>query len=667
MSSGGDFSSSSLASQILQRNTTFLIFVRLYEAVIVRSGNSLSYKQAVVTGHDVYLTETPPRTLTHLLHASHITDVSLVHDLPEFLRGGVRDQTTHILVRYRPSRSTSLVKLKLSPPSHSQPSPSCIDEESEEEDAFEEATHALAKAAHDTASVCSDPLSSLHTPRDSLDGRRKSFSLSREPLLSSRSSSHLLLPPNHDQVSSLSCAKSPPDHIYSNDSHSSMIADVLSRVGQQITRSTTPDALPRTKMSRSLSALETYHRSSPLALELPTRSKSVLDKPSTGHQPRRSQSLNLRDMTDGNGDEKEVHLYTLSTSTLLFHLLHSLWVSSSLISTAKPEEVRPVFPEISSEHGLEHAFGQIQAQLMTSSTLEHRFSILQELQEGVRKFSTVKRLVWRDSDTLKIMGKFIKRYMKMTSASHRTQGTEEQLQKRQDELELLIMTLETVALCLQGTQQCPSKIKVMRENKFECLCTLITETIKAPEVPGTYKLTCERWLTDFRELSSRAWENLPESELLKLVQEVLHASVCALYELMNCVTELSWACGVQPSTHENIPSLTTFLQHVPVENWLFYSVPQMLALLQPDSSGAASGYDAALIHQYCTVLANLIHHNPRALQYCITTYAEELRYYVQESVVSSRLRENCPIKPHTLKVVHLIAQLMRSKNALRNR
>lgn len=61
----------------------------------------------------------------------------------------------------------------------------------------------------------------------------------------------------------------------------------------------------------------------------------------------------------------------------------------------KPEGIRSVLPEISSEHGLEHAFGQLQAQLMTSSTLEDRFSILQELQEGVRKFSTVKRLVWR--------------------------------------------------------------------------------------------------------------------------------------------------------------------------------------------------------------------------------------------------------------------------------
>ena len=68
-----------------------------------------------------------------------------------------------------------------------------------------------------------------------------------------------------------------------------------------------------------------------------------------------------------------------------------------------------------------------------------------------------------------------------------------------------------------------------------------------------------------------------------------------------------------------------------MESWLFYGVPQMLALLQPDGGGVASGYDAALIHQYCTVLANLIHHNPRALQYCITTYAEELRQVVHHT------------------------------------
>lgn len=54
----------------------------------------------------------------------------------------------------------------------------------------------------------------------------------RESLLSRRSSSHLHLPTSHDQVSSLSRAKSPSSelaHVFDDHSHSPMIADILSR------------------------------------------------------------------------------------------------------------------------------------------------------------------------------------------------------------------------------------------------------------------------------------------------------------------------------------------------------------------------------------------------------------------------------------------------------
>ncbi|KAK7081191.1 hypothetical protein SK128_006081, partial [Halocaridina rubra] len=63
-----------------------------------------------------------------------------IHDLPEFLQGGVRDQTTHIIIRYKPSHTTdSLHKGKhrrhtthRGPGgSFSEPSTSSIDEETE--------------------------------------------------------------------------------------------------------------------------------------------------------------------------------------------------------------------------------------------------------------------------------------------------------------------------------------------------------------------------------------------------------------------------------------------------------------------------------------------------------------------------------------------------------
>lgn len=61
----------------------------------------------------------------------------------------------------------------------------------------------------------------------------------------------------------------------------------------------------------------------------------------------------------------------------------------------------------------------------------------------------------------------------MSSTSLGGQDVEEQLQERQDELELLIMTLETVAVCLQGTQQCPSKIKVKKPKHLSSATVLV--------------------------------------------------------------------------------------------------------------------------------------------------------------------------------------------------
>ncbi|KAK3864334.1 hypothetical protein Pcinc_029977 [Petrolisthes cinctipes] len=310
-------------------------------------------------------------------------------------------------------------------------------------------------------------------------------------------------------------------------------------------------------------------------------------------------------------------------------------------------------------------------------------------------------MVWRDPDVFEALRGYIRKYMKATTTTTTTTGTntqEDQLQDRQDQLEVLATTLETLAVCLRGTQRCQYKMKVLSHNKYEGLCQLLSEVLRTPEVPPSYKLTCERWLTDFRELSSLVWENLPECELLKLVQEVIHATTSALYELIACVNEMTWTTteSQQHQQHQqqqhrqrqhyylhtqesSPPNLTVFLQHVSVEGWLTYSVPQLLTLLQPErtnnSGGSSSGSGgseiqggqrASLLHQYLSVLSALLQHSPRALQYCATVYAEELRYYVQETVVGSVVG-NCPLRPHTLAVVRHVAQLVRSNNDLRTR
>ncbi|XP_068216411.1 uncharacterized protein C12orf56-like [Palaemon carinicauda] len=689
--------------------------IRWYEAVILRTGNTLAYKQAVVSGQDVYITETPPRAITHLLHSSQITQVQLVHDLPEFLRGGIRDQTTHITIKYHQGLSSSLSKTKAGKHpqrniSLSGPSTSSIDEGNEDLDVPDgggEPSHhhhqqnslpmfparplsppaSLLPHHQDTSRhslihhMSVDALST-HSDETYTDSRPKGWLMSPAPhrhstssiITSHHDSSHRSLTTNH--MSPVNGAKSPvrsrsPEMDSGAFDHGSLtptIADLLSRVsGHGISRSMTPEGVPRTRMPRSISAMETYHGSSPLHLELPNRSKSVLDRPSMpGEPPRRSQSLNLADVPDGRDDVKEVHFYTLSTSTLLFHLLHSLWVASSLKQTLYEGNLRTPQQDLLQERDIEIEFSELQADLLSAEIIEDQFSRLQELQQGVAKHFPVKRLFWKDPNMLQTLQGLLKRYSKCSRDRQGDRLEEDDLQERQDELELLAFTLETLSTCLQGTQRCPLKMKALQQNKNECLKELINEVMTVPEVPAVYNFTCTRWLTDFRELSSNAWENLPESELLRLVQEVIHTSVGCLYELLSSVNELSWVANSHSPSDEVGPSLTTLLQHAPVEDWLSYSVPQLLVLLQPERTREMNGSEACLTHQYCSVLNTLLHHSPRALHYWATHYAEELRYYVQESVVSCRLGKY-PIRPHTLKIVRTLAQLVMSKNALRSR
>ncbi|KAK7081193.1 hypothetical protein SK128_006083 [Halocaridina rubra] len=154
--------------------------------------------------------------------------------------------------------------------------------------------------------------------------------------------------------------------------------------------------------------------------------------------------------------------------------------------------------------------------------------------------------------------------------------------------------------------------------------------------------------------------------LLRLVQEVIHTSASCLYELFASIYEMGWMANPHNQSQEAGPNLTVLLQHAPVEGWLSYSVPQLLVLCQPER-GESSGSEACLTHQYCSVISTLLQHSPRALHYCTTHFAEELRYYVQESVVSCRLPASSPIRPHTMKVIRTLAEIVMPKTSARQR
>ncbi|XP_029317978.1 uncharacterized protein C12orf56 homolog isoform X2 [Cottoperca gobio] len=88
----------------LKRNTEQAVYerIRAYEPCVVISETvNKVYMHVVLSDERVYLTEYPPRTLTEALSFRRVSDVELVNDLPDFLRGKEQEVCQHIRITYK--------------------------------------------------------------------------------------------------------------------------------------------------------------------------------------------------------------------------------------------------------------------------------------------------------------------------------------------------------------------------------------------------------------------------------------------------------------------------------------------------------------------------------------------------------------------------------------
>ncbi|KAM3858891.1 uncharacterized protein C12orf56 homolog [Diretmus argenteus] len=91
----------------LKRNTDRAVYerIRAYEPCIVVSDTvNKVYMHVVLTDECVYLAEYPPRTLTAAVNFSHVRDIELVNDFPDFLSGKDRERSQHIRIVYAASK-----------------------------------------------------------------------------------------------------------------------------------------------------------------------------------------------------------------------------------------------------------------------------------------------------------------------------------------------------------------------------------------------------------------------------------------------------------------------------------------------------------------------------------------------------------------------------------
>ncbi|KAL7637173.1 UNVERIFIED_CONTAM: hypothetical protein RMT77_011885 [Armadillidium vulgare] len=701
----------------LRRKLTPSVYgdVRWYEPVVVRKAETLSYKQAVVTGEEIILVDTHPKEIHPLLVISNITAVLMVHDLPEFLEGGLRDRTTHVLLKVKQDSSAKNVPEKNRSGSFSRGVTSqrrgslqhVISEEENQEskvaspkDKDSEVPEISTKktkwkrflerqSSRDILSFSSLDLGKV--PHLSKQDLTKSLTINnasksglRPPLLrgvtvTDESDVKVKRLAPAESVPSLSFGENIPEGggsgglspLYGVKGEfgtrpiSPALFDVLNRIeSKSLTpngRSLTPDFSRHQAIPRSISAFETYDNSS-AAPSL--RSRSVLDKPLNLQSetiPRRRHSTNNLNTTEG-VEEEEVHLYTLSTSTHLFHLLHSLWMAYLL--TPKNETPDLNVSMQLNEEGIDQTFRSLCNDLQEANSMEEHYSLLQDLLQGLKKYSTVRRVFWRqDSEALNLILKLLRTYCRSSSRS-RGNKTENATNfgRRENELKIVVLILQIIQMSLDHSQGCPHKAKTL--NNKGLLEELLKDVFMIPEVPPPHNLMCKRFLCDYRELAEGAWQLLPEKELLILVQKSINASVAASFQVIEAIFEIGWTggqMGKSKARKKESNTLSVLLQFVPIDEWLCYTMPKLLLLVQPkvkDDEESLHEDDLILLYKYLAVLMALLKQSPKALAFCISNYAEELRYYVNESVLKRRLDTLNPLTPHTFRLAKSISKLI---------
>ncbi|KAL7882982.1 hypothetical protein SRHO_G00006400 [Serrasalmus rhombeus] len=81
--------------------------IRAYEpCVVVSETLNKVFMHVVLSDECIYLTEYSPRTLQQAVHFTHILDIELINDLPDFLRGRERDQSLHIRIVHTSAKDT---------------------------------------------------------------------------------------------------------------------------------------------------------------------------------------------------------------------------------------------------------------------------------------------------------------------------------------------------------------------------------------------------------------------------------------------------------------------------------------------------------------------------------------------------------------------------------
>ncbi|XP_031571203.1 uncharacterized protein C12orf56-like [Actinia tenebrosa] len=622
--------------------------------VIVADGFNKSFMFAVLGDNMLYITENPPklpRDIRITVDLSTITNVELIHDIPEFIGGDLRTQTQHIIVTYKttgPQKTQTKTTKDLPSPRQALQTPLLT------------ASALLRLNLEDEQDSTTVPSAShYHYNKDRIIAEEGSYmkkiSRNSNKMSVSEGSIPQLIEQERFQASSSTerhnslCVPSSGRRLPLPPSHKGHRLDSYSKIKQQPRKSRQKHDSESKELNSSsssneldLSQVKTDYSDDrpgrPSSLDLPqtstikaswrsSRTRSVDET----HQTVEEESTYV---TEGSADNiSQIHMYILEQGSPMFAFLKSTWNNCILKSTLHFEgQGFPVacssprsFSKVDNSQLLT-LFNQLKTEILQSHRMEKTFVLINELLTGAQKSFSLKKFFWKSSELFQFIVVQVKLYLPNSpSIPSRRKGN-----NRSDEFDFVVVLLECLICMFRETEILPSRLNVLKTNKGQSLVDLLesimaTPTLSRPKSePPKISPAAQLLLmgTSQDSVLSRREDEFSKAIIFPVEGNALN--ICWLVSLMD--SNSSTETFVERMMERQLNIISTRRKHL-------------------------SPKHAVLLYQQLYILQNIMDYSENMAASIPRSYAEEFRYYIKKPIIHKKLSSRYPLTPPILKLL----------------
>ncbi|XP_069048107.1 uncharacterized protein C12orf56 homolog isoform X4 [Lepisosteus oculatus] len=304
---------------------------------------------------------------------------------------------------------------------------------------------------------------------------------------------------------------------------------------------------------------------------------------------------------------KELHLYTLSASSLFYQHLRSTWDSYVIKSTLMLDPLyrrRSSLSSTPSAHGESlhsseragHLFNQLAGELLhDDNTQEQTYLLVQELKAAAQGNSSLKRLFWRSQELFPFLVTKLHDVSRESQAPYGGKGRP----SRDDEMLLGILIVQTLAEVSRGMETEPARLRTLTAERGSSTQRLLMTLVCEPLTGNIPSLPDSRLTGTSPIPSPQGVEVCFIGDVAKQVVDALSSAHCPL-----------------------LPA------------------------------------QAVLLYQRCYILHSCLQHSSAFADFIRAEYREEFRYYIQLSSAEDKLPPCYPITPPTLQLIRQVLLLV---------